>query len=172
MKRAIAAFAFMLIVSAVAFAQQPQPTFQDELIDRFQGNWVLQGTIAGKQTTHDISNSWVLGHQFLLIRETSREKKANGQPEYEAMVFVGWDEPTKRYLAIWLDVWGGFSKATVGYAAKTGDEIRFLFNDGKSDFHTTFIYDRKADTWEWRMDSEENGKLVPFSRVKLTKAKS
>ncbi len=172
MKRTIAAFAFLLIVSAVAFAQQPQPTFQDELIDHFQGNWVLQGTIAGKQTTHDISNSWVLGHQFLLIRETSREKKANGQPEYEAMVYVGWDQPTNRYLAIWLDVWGGFSKATVGYAPKTGDEIRFLFNDGKSDFHTTFIYDRKADTWEWRMDSEDNGKLVPFARVKLTKAKS
>jgi hypothetical protein len=48
--------------------------------------------------------------------------------------------------------------------------MRFLFNDGKSDFHTTFLYDRKANVWEWRMDSEENGKLKPFLRAKLTKS--
>jgi len=66
-------------------------------------------------------------------------------------------------------VWGGFSKASVGYAPRTGDEIRFLFADEKSTFHNTFFYDRKADAWEWRMDNEDKGKLVPFARVRLTR---
>jgi len=167
MKRLLATVAFWMALSGLAVGQQPQPTFHDELLDHFQGSWVLQGTIAGKETTHDITNDWVLNHQYLKIYEISREKNAQGDPAYEATVFLGWDQATSRYFAIWLDIWGGFSKATVGYAPRSGDEIRFLFDDGKSDFHTTFLYDRKADTWEWRMDSEEKGKLKPFARVKL-----
>ncbi len=168
-KRLFAAVVLLTVLSGFAAGQQPQPTFHDELLGHFQGAWVLQGTIAGKETTHDVSNDWVLGHQYLRIHEVSRDKNGKGEPVYEAMVFVGWDQATSRYFAIWLDVWGGFSKATVGYAPRSGDEIRFLFNDGKSDFHTTFLYDRKADTWEWRMDAEDNGKLKPFARVKLSR---
>jgi hypothetical protein len=158
-----------MALCGLAVGQPPQPTFHDELLDRFQGSWVLQGTIARKETTHDVSNDWVLNHQYLRIHEVSREKNAEGFPAYEAMVFIGWDQPTSRYFAIWLDIWGSFSKASVGYAPRSGDEIRFLFDNGKGNFHNTFLYDRKSDTWEWRMDNEENGKLTPFARVKLVK---
>jgi len=157
----------LLITGSLCFAQQP--TFHDELLDHFQGHWVLRGTIAGKQTVHDVNAQWVLGHQYLRFAETAREKNAKGEPAYEAEVLLCWDQPGNRYFAIWLDVWGGFSKASVGYAPRTGAEVRFLFSDDKSSFHTTFVYDRKADAWEWRMDNEDNGKLVPFARVKLTR---
>jgi hypothetical protein len=169
MKRLFATGALLMALGALAVGQQPQPTFHDELLDRFQGSWVLQGTIAGKETTHDLTNDWVLNHQYLRIHEVSREKNAQGNPAYQAMVFVGWDQPNSRYFAIWLDIWGGFGKATVGYAPRSGDEIRFLFDDDKTVFHTTFLYDRKADRWEWQMDNEDNGKLTPFARVKLTR---
>jgi hypothetical protein len=161
-------------VTTFAFAQQPQPTLQDELLDHHQGAWVLQGTIAGKQTTHDVTANWVLNHQYLSIHETSREKSAKGEPAYEAIVFVGWDAAASRYFAIWHDVWGGFGSASVGYAPHSGDEIRFLFknSNGKDDFHTTFSYNRSADTWDWRMDNDDNGALKPFARVKLTRAQS
>lgn len=166
MKRLLLAL-LIVAASAVAFAQQP--TFNDELLDHIQGHWILRGTIAGKSTTHDVTAQWVLNHQYLRLQEVSRETNTKGEPAYAAEVFLGWDQPTSRYFAIWLDVWGGFGKATVGYAPRTGDEIRFLFNDGKSDFHNTFLYDRKSNTWEWRMDNEDNGKLKPFARVKLTR---
>lgn len=154
------------------FAQRPQPTLQDELLDHHQGAWVLDGTIAHKQTTHDVTCDWVLNHQYLRIHEVSREKNTKGEPAYEAMVFIGWDAANSRYFAIWHDVWGGFNQSSVGYAPRSGDEIRFLFNDkaGKPDFHTTFAYDRSSDTWDWRMDNEDNGALSPFARVKLTRA--
>ena len=63
------------------------------------------------ETTHEVENAWVLGHQYLRIHEVSRDKNADGSPAYEAIVFVGWDQLTSRYFAIWLDVWGGFSKS-------------------------------------------------------------
>ncbi len=169
MKKLFAVAAFLLALCGLAIGQQPQPTFHDELLDHFQGSWVLPGIVAGKETTHDLTNDWVLNHQYFRIHEVSREKNAQGDPAYEAMVMMGWDQATSRYFAIWLDVWGGFGKASVGYAPRSGDEIRFLFNDGKSDFHTTFHYDRKANTWELLMDNEENGKLTPFARMKTLK---
>jgi len=63
---------------------------KDPLLERLVGNWVLRGTIAGKQTTHDIVTEWFLDHQYLRIHETSREKNDKGQAQYEAVVLIGW----------------------------------------------------------------------------------
>jgi len=57
-----------------------------------------------------------------------------------------------------------------GDAERDDDKIAFVFKgtDG-SLFHTTFVYDRSADTWQWLMDGEQNGKLPPFARLMLTR---
>ncbi len=68
----------ILLVVLVSFSiSAQQTTFQDSLLDHMIGKWVLQGTIAGKETTHDVIAEWVLSHQYLQLHETSREKKAN-----------------------------------------------------------------------------------------------
>ena len=39
------------------------------------GNWTLEGTIAGRETTHDIESDWVLRREYIRIHETfAREK--------------------------------------------------------------------------------------------------
>ncbi len=169
MKRLLVLAAILFAFASAAPAQAPQATFQDELLDHLQGHWVLTGTIAGKATTHDVDAQWVLNHQYLCFKETSREKNTQGLPAYDAAVYFGWDKPSERYFAIWLDVWGGFGKATVGYAARSGDTMHYRFNDGHSDFHNVIAYDRKTDTWTIAMDNEVNGQLKPFARVTLTR---
>ena len=161
--------ACILLAAGPALAQQP--TFQDALLDRLVGHWVLEGTIAGKKTTHDVSAEWVLNHQFVLVREVSREKDAKGQPEYQANVYLGWDEKAAEHLCIWLDVWGGFSPETVGRAKRAGDVLAYVFKDkdGRPSFHTTFAYDRTADAWTWQMDNDDKGVLKPFARMKLAR---
>ena len=161
---------FIILLSFSSSAQQT--TFQDPLLDRMIGKWVLQGVIEGKETTHDIDVVWVLGHQYVQIREISREKNANGAAEYEAIVYIGWDQPSKQYACLWLDVTGGggLSGQAIGHADRSDDKIAFIFkgSDG-SIFHTTFAYDKSADVWQWLMDGEEKGKLQPFARVKLSR---
>jgi hypothetical protein len=170
MKRFPIFAALLLFFPLLALAQQPQPTFHDELLDHLQGKWVMTGTIMGRPITHDIDAQWVLNHQYLCFKETSREKKPSGEPVYDAAAYFGWDQPSSRNVGIWLDVWGGFSKATVGYAARKDDEMHFHFKDDKGgDFHTVFTYDRKSDTWKLNMDSEENGQLKPFTRATLAR---
>jgi hypothetical protein len=165
----LAALAVVLVDSA--FAQQA--TFQDSFLDRLVGRWVLRGEIAGKQTIHDVTSEWVLGHQYVRLHEVSREKNAAGQPAYEAMVFIGWDQSAREYACLWLDSTStsGFSSEGAGHAKRAGDEIPFVFRDvnHQVSFRNTFSYDQKTDSWAWRMDNVQNGKDVPFGRVKLSK---
>ena len=90
-----------LLVAPPVTAQQSG--LQDPLLDRLAGQWVMTGTIAGAEITHDIDAEWVLGHHYLRIKDTSRERTATGEPEYEAIVFIGWDETRKQYDCLWLD---------------------------------------------------------------------
>jgi hypothetical protein len=166
----IKTFLFFILFSFSASAQQI--TFQDSLLGNMTGKWILKGTIGEQNTTHDINVDWVLGHQYLQINEVSREKNVDGSPQYEAIVYIGWDQPLGQYDCLWLDVTGGsgLSAPAIGHAERNHDEIAFLFkgNDG-SNFHTTFAYNKESDSWQWLMDNEENGKLQPFARVLLTR---
>jgi hypothetical protein len=153
------------------FARAQQPTFKDALLDHLAGNWVLKGTIAGKETTHDVSAEWILEHQYLRIHEVSRETRPDRQPAYEADVFIGWNQGTNRYACVWLDDYGGIAPISFANAKRNGDAIPFVFRDQDSANLTTFSYNAQSDSWEWRIDTEEKGKVTPFARVKLTKRK-
>jgi hypothetical protein len=164
-------FALLVVASFSASAQQP--TQKDPLLDHLAGSWILQGTIAGRETTHDIESEWVLGHEYLRFHETSREKNAQGQPAYEAIVFIEWDESSGEYKCLWLDSTGGGGlSAPIAQGKRGNDEITFLFrdkDDKDSGVRTTFAYSKSADTWNWLIDNKSAGKLTSFARVKLTR---
>src|SRR5512146_1231027 len=145
--------ALALAAVAATPANAQQTAFSDSLLDRMVGHWVLSGTIAGQQTTHDVVAEWVLGHEYIRLQEVSRERAPGGGPAYEAMVLIGTDPEHKGGLAcLWLDNTGagGLLGRALGHAeTSTGDRIPFLFKGGDgSVFHTTFVYDRKADRWQ------------------------
>jgi hypothetical protein len=158
----------ILCTATVAVAQQPP--VQAPLLDHLVGKWVLQGTVASQQTTHQVNAEWVLGHHYLLIQEVSRELNGKGEPQYQATVYIGWNEATKEYACVWLDLYGGLTSASIGVASPKEDELLFVFRNekGEVDFKNDFVYDAKANTWDWRMDNVVGGVAKPFARVKLT----
>jgi hypothetical protein len=163
--------ALALLAAATLSVPAQQPPLQDPLLDHLTGNWVLQGTIAGKPTTHDITASWAIDHHYVAIREVSPEKQPDGKPAYEAMVYVSWNPPTSDYGCVWLDVYGGLAPVSLGTAPHSTSELALLFKDKDSAFHTTFAYQQKTDSWTWKMDNDDNGTLKPFARATLTRAK-
>jgi hypothetical protein len=172
MKTRLAVLVLLFMTSLSAVAQSPAQ--KDPLLDRLSGSWVLQGTIAGQQTTHDIESEWVLNHEYLRFHEISREKNAQGQPAYEAIVFLEWDASSNEYKCLWLDSTGGGGLAApIARGKRDNDEITFLFREKESDeergIHTTFAYNKGADTWNWLIDNEDGGKLTSFAKVKLTR---
>jgi len=169
-RRKLCLWGAVLALLAPSVARPQQAVSPRALLDKLTGTWVLEGTIAGKQTTHDIEAGWVLGGHYVQLRDVSREKDSTGKPEYEAIVHLAWEPAAGEYACLWLDSTGGGGLAAqaIGHAKPHGDEIRLLFAgaDG-SRWHTTFAYDEAADTWKWLMDSEQEGRRVPFARVTL-----
>jgi quercetin dioxygenase-like cupin family protein len=159
-----------LLLSAHGLAAQALPP--DSLFDRLVGHWVLRGTIARQQTTHDVTFEWMLGREYVQMHEVSRERAANGSPAYEAIVLFGRDPKTGEYGCLWLDNTAAtaFDPAGTGRGRVTGDSISFLFNYTATDrFHTTFVYNGASDSWQWHMDNDSAGVRRPFARVTLTR---
>lgn len=75
-------------------------SLNDPLLDRLTGTWVLRGDIAGKPVTHTVKVRWVLAHEYIQIRETSRSRTAVGAPEYDAIVYIGWNPDLKQYACL------------------------------------------------------------------------
>ncbi len=168
MKRILSAAALVLLAITRASAQQPAA--QDSLLQRMAGHWLLQGTIARQQTTHDVDFEWVLSGNYLRMHEVSREKDAKGSPQYEAIVYLGKGKTAEDYSVLWLDNTGagGLLSDAIGHGTRKGDSIPFLFTY-QGVFHTTFVYNRQNDTWQWLMDNDDHGQLKPFARVTLTR---
>jgi hypothetical protein len=153
-------------------AQAEEHGFQDALLDKMVGEWVMTGTIAGDQVTHDLVAEWVLEHCYLRFHEISRGVDSTGTPLYEAIVFIDWDKATSQYACLWLDSTGGggIASKVLGYAKRDGDTLPFMFNMGDGGaIYNTFTYRRESDDWTWRIDIENDGKTSRFADVVLTR---
>jgi hypothetical protein len=169
--RKAAGLCVVLVLTASSLRAQSLPA--DSLFDRLVGHWVLQGTIARQQTTHDVTFEWMLGREYVQMHEVSRDRAADGKPAYEAVVLFGRDPRSGEYACLWLDNTGAsaFDAQGIGHGAVAGDSIPFLFRYTTTDsFHTTFVYDRTTDSWQWHMDNDSSGVRRPFARVVLTRA--
>lgn len=168
--RRFVALAIVALVATAPLSAQSLPA--DSAFDRLIGNWVLRGTIARQQTTHDVSFEWMLGREYVQMHEVSRERTATGAPAYEAIVLFGRDPRSGEYACLWLDNTGAnaFDPEGIGRGAVAGDSIPFLFHyTATTAFHTAFVYDRAADSWQWHMDNDSAGVRRPFARVTLTR---
>jgi len=160
----------LLTLAAAPLRAQGLPA--DSLFDRLVGRWVLRGTIARQQTTHDVTFEWMLGREYLRMHEVSRELGPTGAPAYEAVVLFGRDPRSGEYACLWMDntAAGAFDPAGIGRGSVAGDSVPFLFRYTPTTFfHTTFVYSRQPESWEWHMDNDSAGVRRPFARVTLTR---
>ena len=154
-------------------AENPSPD-PVKLLDHLAGNWVLNGMIGGKQTTHDVHARWVLRREYLEVHEVSREKVASGEPAYEAIVLISWDPKSNQYACLWLDstAGGALTSQAACRATPSGKAIPFVYTLSPTEsLHTTFTYRDATDRWQWTIDDESNGKTDRFANVTLSRAK-
>jgi len=164
--------AFIAALPCLAMPLSAQSLPPDSLFHRLIGQWVLTGTISHRQTTHDVTFQWLLGHEYVQMHEVSRERATDGSPAYEAIVLFGRDSASGEYACLWMDNTGAnaFDPAGIGRGSVAGDSIPFLFHyTAHTSFHTTFVYDRTSDTWQWHMDNDSLGVRRPFARLSLTR---
>ena len=169
MRKVVLVALALLCAPATLFGQGLHP---DSLLPRLVGHWVLRGTIARQQTVHDVTFEWLLGREYVQMHEVSRERAPNGTAAYEAVVLFGRDPKTGEYACVWMDntAAAAFPPEGTGRGFVAGDSIPFLFRyTATTSFHTTFVYDRAKDSWQWHMDNDSSGVRRPFARVTLTR---
>ena len=169
MKRA-AYFLFALLLlscglsGSAAYAQPPldgpNHPFKDELLENLVGDWKLTRQIRGQTVQNTVKAEWVLNHQFLRIHM----KDVATPAQYEAMVFVGYDNASDRYVVHWIDVFGGRFSETLGYGKRDGASIKFIFEYPDGPFHTTFIWNAADKTWRFLLEQKnKEGKWTAFA---------
>lgn len=162
-----------LTLSAAAQEQTPPPdgpqhTFQDDLLDKMAGRWKLTGTIRGQNAEHIVDAQWTLNHQFLQVHEKDTSAPKGTAPAYEANVMIGYDNASERYVAHWMDVFGGRFSETLGYGTRSGDQIEFVFEYPDGPFRTTFRWLPGKKQWQWQMRTKNSsGKWVDFANMTL-----
>ena len=162
---------FLLCGPLGTFAQNTTPS--DTLLDHLTGKWLLKGTIAGAKIEHDVTVSWVLGHQYIQLKETSRERQPDGTPSYDAIVLITFHNEKGQYDCLWLDNTSnsGLSNGILAHAQAEPNKIALLFkltNGGY--FHTTFTYYAANNTWHWLLQDDENGKTDIFADAIMAEA--
>jgi hypothetical protein len=162
---------FLLIAMCLPLLGQEKNDDPTQLLNHLAGNWVLEGVLGGRHSTHDVTAEWILNHEYLRFHEVSREKKKNGGLVYEAIVIMSWDNKTNEYLCLWLDnTEGGGLSAPVARAKRDGRSIPIIFPPPNGSLHTTFTYDDAADRWHLTIDDVKDGKPDRFGDVTLTRS--
>ena len=130
----------------------PNHVFHDELLDNLVGDWKLTRKIRGTQTVENtLKSEWALNHQFLLLHM----KDVSNPPNYEAMVFIGYDNTSDRYVAHWIDIFGGRFSETLGYGKRSGNSIKFVFEYPDGPFTNTFTWSPETKSWIFLMEQKD-----------------
>jgi hypothetical protein len=168
--------AALVVASSSGAAQASAPPLdgrqrlmQDSLLDHMAGDWRVERTMEGRPTASAAHAEWVLNHQFLLLHYQDSPRAATPSG-YEAMVFIGYDNASDRYVAHWIDVFGGRFSETLGYGTRDGNAIRFLFEYPDGPFYNTYTFDPIARTWTSLMRTKnQKGDWVTFATERFAK---
>ena len=146
MKRILLSLALLLASLAPALRADEKANnraaFQDEFLDKLVGHWNLTRKIRGTTEENKVEAEWVLEHQFLRLHM----KDVASPPKYEAEVYIGFDKAGNRYVAHWMDTFGG-GFSSMGFGVRDGNSLPLIFEDADGTVRNTFTYDPATQSW-------------------------
>ena len=117
-----------------------------------------------KQTS--VHCEWALNHQFIQFHYGA----ADAKPEYEAFVFIGFDNDAKSYVCHWVDVFGArYSALGSGKIDSNLLSIEFRFVPKDGELTNKFTFDPQTKTWTSLIRQTEKGEWKTFAEEKWTK---
>lgn len=149
------AFAASLGAEAPPPLDGPHRPMSDDLLDNLAGSWSVRGTIQGQPAEQRLSAAWVLNHQFMRLEFEQVGAVPAGEARYEAHVYLGFDNTSERYVAHWIDVFGGRYGSTLGYGTRTGDSITLRFEYPDGPFENTFTWRPATKSWQFTLRGKQ-----------------
>jgi hypothetical protein len=144
--------ALCLAVAAPVAAQTPVGGDVDALLSHLVGRWRMTGSVRGRPATYSLEVSRVLQGRFVELHMTD----AHQPPAYEARVFIGADTAAGCVIAHWLDNFGAANSVPPATGDVRGDTLLLSFPYPTGAFRDTFVYDRGADRWHFRLEAADS----------------
>lgn len=161
MKAWVAWFAVLVSLPLVA---------QDDLMNRLEGSWKLEGNVMGNAAHHDVQADWVFNRQFLRITEKTSADAPAAERKYDSIWYLGYDAISERFVLHLMDTFGARFSETLGYGTREGNQIKFVFEYPDGPFHNTYRWSAEEKSWRWSMEQKnKEGKWAPFAELKLVK---
>jgi Protein of unknown function (DUF1579) len=153
------------ILLALANANGQPPPLQDSFLDNFVGDWRVERNM-GKRGVHQnsVHCEWVLNHQFIEFHYGMADPK----PEYEAFVFIGFDDTAKNYVCHWVDVFGA-KDSELGRGKLDNNLLALELKFGNGELTNKFTFDSQTKTWTSLIRQIEKGEWTTFAEEKWTK---
>ena len=117
---------------------------RDTVLDQLVGHWQVNRTMGGASSGSTVDASWVLNHQFVQFHYLPN---AGSSQPYEAIVYIGYDNMSDRYVVHWLDIFGGRVSETMGFGSRAPNGMRFNFEYPDGPFTNTFTFDPSTRGW-------------------------
>lgn len=124
----------------------------EALLEHLVGQWHMTGSVRGRPATYTLDVTRVLGGRFVELHM----EDVHRPPAYEARVFIGVDSAHAEYIAHWLDSFGAAYSIPHATGAADGDTLRLSFPYPTGAFRDTFVYDRAADSWYFRLEAADS----------------
>jgi hypothetical protein len=148
-------------------AQEPNNSFEDEALNNLAGDWKLTRKMRGQNSVSTVHAEWVLNHQFLFIHM----KEQSNPSQYEARVYIGYGNTSKRYVVHWIDMFGGRVSETLGYGTREGNSIKLEFNYPDGLFHNTLTWHADTKSWTTLLEQKDaKGKWAIFAEEVLSRS--
>lgn len=137
----------------------------DDFLENLVGTWKLDRKMGSRNAKNSVEVQWVLNHQFLQIHM----KDVNTPAQYEALFTVGFNAEEKRYVAYWLDSFGG-KYSEKGYGTRESNSIMFVFPYPDGAVHNTFTWRPDSGAWHCLIEQHgADGKWSVFAEDTLTR---
>ncbi len=139
----------------------------NEFLDRLIGQWELTGQMGSTPLHQAVVAHWVLAGRFVELRFTSMLPAPVGQPPYDALYFVGYDEREDLYVLHLLDTFGPEYSRWIGLGKREGEAIAFVFQYADGPFTNRFQWDPATQTWIFDLTYEQGGQVHTFATKRM-----
>jgi len=138
-----------------------------EFLNLLIGKWELTGQMGNTPLHQAVTAQWTLDHRFVELRFTSTIPASDGQPPYQAIYFIGYDERDDTYVMHLLDTFGASYSRVIGLGKRDENTIPFVFQYTEDPFVNRFIWEADSQSWTFELTHEQNGQIQLFATKRM-----